>query len=655
MANARDLSTWLPNLLGPVDLQANGTAIMPRRKGINFSGNVSAIDDPDYDRVNIVIGEGGGDIDGPTLTTSGTGVLDNIASTSAGVNASGIRFTGAAPQIAGIASGADKRRVVLVATGGDVVLLNEAGSSSTANRILTGTGGPLTIPDESAALLAYDATSQRWRYVGILGASPGGADGSVQVRAGDDFAGVSPGPSGNVLTSNGTAWGSAAPAASGAPLGASYVTIGTDATLPNERALTGGAGVQIVDGGPGGAVTLTTKGATKYIPDSPPIAGNKVDDYDASVAGVPAKLLHVTYAGTLTITSLANPTENREIFILNADDGSFGTTVILDHAAATGTAANRILCPTNADVTLGARSCAHLIYDDGTDRWRLIGLWTTGGAGEVNTSSNTGSGAQLAKAKVGVDLPFRTLVGQNVVGVTQNTNDVGIGLTGGSDGNFMCKVAGSPTWHNMVSYVGQSGGAGNGFVRAANNVPGVYFRDGTNTGDVPGLSASTANELLVGTDLAYSAMASAVRIYGSGAVYVGVAAGATKFVVTSSIVAATATNVSLFDGTGDFDGSQGTVYLKNAAVAPGCGDFPAGGGILFSEASALKWIGGVSGTITTLAPAEPHCKRCGRDFALEYFSGAFDEYLSACVPCLLGALADLGVPVDDFSERRLQS
>ena len=44
---------------------------------------------------------------------------------------------------------------------------------------------------------------------------------------------------------------------------------------------------------------------------------------------------------------------------------------------------------------------------DGTLYWMTP---ASGGSGEVNTSSNAGSGAQVAKAKSGVDLPFRTLV-----------------------------------------------------------------------------------------------------------------------------------------------------------------------------------------------------------------------------------------------------
>lgn len=52
--------------------------------------------------------------------------------------------------------------------------------------------------------------------------------------------------------------------------------------------------------------------------------------------------------------------------------------------------------------------------------------------GEANTTSNVGSGVGLAKAKSGVDLPFKTLVAGSGISVTDGTNEVTIANTGGS-------------------------------------------------------------------------------------------------------------------------------------------------------------------------------------------------------------------------------
>ena len=58
-----------------------------------------------------------------------------------------------------------------------------------------------------------------------------------------------------------------------------------------------------------------------------------------------------------------------------------------------------------------------------------------GGSGEANTSSNAGAGAQLALAKAGVDLPFRSLVsGDASVTFTQNATELDIRSTGAGGG-----------------------------------------------------------------------------------------------------------------------------------------------------------------------------------------------------------------------------
>lgn len=174
MTKPRNISGWLPTLLGPVDLQANGEDWPSRRQIWNFVGDITVTDvpnddDPTLSFTQITIGGGGGSGTGfgPTIANSSTGTLNNIASTSGSDDAGAIRFTGVAPTVTGIVGGADKRRLVLIARGGPLVLANQSSSSVAANRIVTGTGADVTIKNNGAALLAYDPTSARWQVVGI--------------------------------------------------------------------------------------------------------------------------------------------------------------------------------------------------------------------------------------------------------------------------------------------------------------------------------------------------------------------------------------------------------------------------------------------------------------------------------------------------------
>jgi hypothetical protein len=70
-----------------------------------------------------------------------------------------------------------------------------------------------------------------------------------------------------------------------------------------------------------------------------------------------------------TITSLSGPSSGREILITNV--GSFD--LVLEHASASGTAANRFLCPGSANLTLNPNDSVRARYDGTSSRWRPIG------------------------------------------------------------------------------------------------------------------------------------------------------------------------------------------------------------------------------------------------------------------------------------------
>lgn len=87
-----------------------------------------------------------------------------------------------------------------------------------------------------------------------------------------------------------------------------------------------------------------------------------------------------------------------------------------------------------------------------------------------------------------------------------------------------------------------------------------------------------------------------------------------------------------------FGSGQGVIGIANASTVPTTN--PTGGHVVYVEAGALKGRGS-SGTITTIAAAEPHCPKCDHDFALEWENERTGK-LSVCVWCLSEALEKLG-------------
>lgn len=86
-----------------------------------------------------------------------------------------------------------------------------------------------------------------------------------------------------------------------------------------------------------------------------------------------------------------------------------------------------------------------------------------------------------------------------------------------------------------------------------------------------------------------------------------------------------------FDMVPESLGGANVIQIKNG-TAPTSN--PTGGIALYSEGNAGKARGG-SGTVTTWAPADPHCDECGMDYMLEFENPAYDmKYLSVCVACL---------------------
>lgn len=91
-----------------------------------------------------------------------------------------IRFT-AATSVSGFANGYDGKELeIFNATGANLTIIHQGTGSAAANRIISPTGGNVTLTPDSAARFRYDGTTQRWRFISGAGGGSFNVSGSVQ-------------------------------------------------------------------------------------------------------------------------------------------------------------------------------------------------------------------------------------------------------------------------------------------------------------------------------------------------------------------------------------------------------------------------------------------------------------------------------------------
>ena len=121
----------------------------------------------------------------------------------------------------------------------------------------------------------------------------------------------------------------------------------------------------------------------------------------------------------------------------------------------------------------------------------------------------------------------------------------------------------------------------------------------------------------------------------------------------STVLCGTNGSNFVFFGSGSFATEDHTIFMTNVTTAPDPANSFSGGGKLFAQSGALKYLGS-SGTTTTLGAAEPHCPKCGRDFVVEWQNWPRDEHLTICMPCMLSTLDSLGVDTGFAFNRSLR-
>lgn len=105
-------------------------------------------------------------------------------------------------------------------------------------------------------------------------------------------------------------------------------------------------------------------------------------------------------------------------------------------------------------------------------------------------------------------------------------------------------------------------------------------------------------------------------------------------------------NAALFSATGSYGGGVGVLFGSNATTEPTSD--PVGGGLVWWYGGAFKGRGS-SGTITTIAAADPHCPRCGNDYVFEARNPARGHHVAICWTCFLATCTKHGIERSDFA------
>lgn len=116
-----------------------------------------------------------------TVDSSTTGAAQTVTPTTSNVKATNASLT----SVAGFSSGTDGKTLTFVnGTGASINILNESGSATAGNRIITGTGSDASLANGASVILVYDNNSSRWRVNGV---SSGGGTPSPLTTKGDIY------------------------------------------------------------------------------------------------------------------------------------------------------------------------------------------------------------------------------------------------------------------------------------------------------------------------------------------------------------------------------------------------------------------------------------------------------------------------------------
>ena len=184
-----------------------------------------------------------------------------------------------------------------------------------------------------------------------------------------------------------------------------------------------------------------------------------------------------------------------------------------------------------------------------------------------------------------------------------------------------------------------------GLIRTQINLSEAFWKAGSTVC----LDTSAAgSEITVGCDRSYGSNVANVRIYPTTLAVMGISGN--NYVACSGVGTITLSQTTQLGASVSVGGGVRVLGIANATTDPTSN--PTAGTVVYASSGALK-ARGSSGTVTTMAAAEPHCPRCGTDVGVSHAENdLFGEELVHCHACEIRTGNGVVRHVADFFERR---
>jgi hypothetical protein len=363
---------------------------------------------------------------------------------------------------------------------------------------------------------------------------------------------------------------------------------------------------------------------------------NNTDEFIFNASSLNFKDNIALFGTNPSTNALINATNNSTI--LGGKTGGGNNSVILSWSTANDITIGDNTTNTN-DIYLAPNSAVH-VYLGAAEEYRFTTTFLDfkdnqarfGASPSTNATVNFPSTSAALLGAKNISSADRSLVSWSGTDVVTFGSSALITLVAASGGSW---IFGSTASFPGVGHNIAAGGflsfdttpAGIGTIRfpgGAQNA--VRRRNNGNSANISVLAWDTSDNMFVGDTAA------------GGQVVLDVATGKEfNFRVNGSNV------FDIKDASKTIDCHSNSLKIDNIASVPSA---PGSGGYLYAEGGAGKWVSS-SGTRTTFGFADPHCPRCGADFAHEWESPKYGK-LSYCSPCLIDALARAGVSPDEY-------